>query len=104
MKNALAIVIISLGVLLAMPMNPVHSADCWTYDESKYFAEQELDGNLMLSFKNAATCDPIARAELRMLGTTWQTDRKGTSRSRSIASKNMRTANSLLNSPDPTGA
>jgi hypothetical protein len=52
-------------------------AGCWQAKEKAIWANDEMEGVLTLSFRNAINCEPVARARVRLGDQEVETDRLG---------------------------
>lgn len=64
------------GLILALAAVTAH-ASCWPPQDKALWADDELDGRLTLSFRNALSCAPVANAELAIGEQEYRTDGAG---------------------------
>jgi hypothetical protein len=55
----------------------LYAQSCWNSWDKARIEEAELDGKIILSFKDAVTCEPISDANVTIAGENFQTDKKG---------------------------
>ena len=55
----------------------MYAQSCWNSWDRDRLEEAELDNKIILSFKDAVTCEPISDANVTIAGENFQTDKKG---------------------------
>ena len=69
------IIIVFVGWILS-PFS--FANECWDLAENqKIKGFSELDDELLLSFKDSVTCEPLKKMEVELRGGTWHTDSRG---------------------------
>jgi len=67
-----------IGYLLMILIKPYCSfSECWDVYELSYFAESEIDGYMVLSFKDSVKCEPVVDAKVEFAKKIYKTDIKG---------------------------
>jgi len=67
--------ILCLLIITITPYNVL--SNCWDVKEVQYFDEAEMDGYMIMSFKDSVECKAVIDATVNLAGRTYKTDKNG---------------------------